>query len=121
MSSGRDARRRNRNIGTPWQGHGSNNKLVIPDGIHAASLFWERLTRYKAATRAIGGKSVTFIVERTRADSCHSCTVDDIERVLRRVPVSDVALIELVILRQPKRKEQILDDAWGRAAFFAEI
>lgn len=121
MSSGRDARRRNRNIGTAWQGHGSNNRLVIPDSVHATGLFWERLTRYKAVTRAVGGKGVTFIVERTRADSCHSCTVDDIERVLRHVPASAIALINLVILRQPKRKEQILDDAWGRAAFFAEV
>lgn len=121
MSSGRDSRRRNRNIGTAWQGHGSNNRLVIPDGVHSTSLFWERLTRYKAVTRAVGGKGVTFIVERTRADSCHSCTVDDIEWVLRHMPASAVALIDLVILRQPKRKEQILDDAWGRAAFFAEV
>lgn len=121
MSLVRDARRRNRNIGTAWQGHGSNNKLVIPDSVRDINLFWERLTCYKAVTRAIGGKDVTFIVERTRADSCHSCTVDDIERVLQHVPVSDVTLVNMVILRQPKRKEQILDDAWGRAAFFAEV
>ena len=121
MNSTRNPARRNRNIGTAKQGHGQNNRLVIPYDRENDRMFWERLTNFKATFREIGSHRLTFLVEKTRTESFHACTVDDITYLLDHVSYSDVRKINLIILRQPKRKEEILSRAWGRLVFYAEV
>jgi hypothetical protein len=119
MKRGWDATRRNRNIGTAKQGLGQDNQLVIP--WCGLKLYYENLTEYKVVDRMVHSRPLPFIVERTRADSCHACTIDDIARVLQHAPSSDFQGIDFVVLRQPKRKEEIISPVWGRIAYFAEI
>jgi hypothetical protein len=119
MKRGWDATRRNRNIGTAKRSFGQDNRLVIP--WCGLKLYYENLTDYKVVLRSVHSRSLPFIVERTRTDSCHACTVDDIARVLRQVPMSDFFGIDFIVLRQPKRKEEIINPVWGRIAYFAEI
>src|SRR5688500_16434009 len=115
MKSGRDATRRNRNIGTAKRGHGQNNKLVLPVSYYPdLAFYFERLRNYKRVLRDLDDRQITFLVEETRADCYHACTVDDIIHVLRFVPSDDLKDIGLIVLRQPKRKEEILNAAWGR-------
>lgn len=114
MKSGSDATRRNRNIGTAKRGYGQNNKLVIPFCGPNYGRHYENLKNIKHALREIHGVQFTFIVEQTRADSYHACTVDDIAYMLRQIPPPDLAGVELVVLRQTKRKEEILNSVWGR-------
>lgn len=121
MKPGHDATRRNRNIGTSKRGHGRNNRLTISICGPDAVCHYESLTAYKAVFREIHGRTVTFIVERTRTDSCHACTVDDIAYMLQHVAAEDLMGIDLVVLRQPKRKEEILSAVWGRLAFYVEL
>jgi len=47
--------------------------------------------------------------------------VDDIACVLQHVPVSDFVGIDFIVLRQPKRKEEIINPVWGRITYLAEI
>jgi hypothetical protein len=122
MRTGRDATRRNRNIGTAKQGYGQDNKLVIstrryPDWL----VYYENLKNYRTARRTLHGHVITFLVEETRLDCYHACTVDDIAYLLRFVPATDLHGIELIVLRQPKRKEEILAGAWGRWASYVVI
>lgn len=119
MKRGWDATRRNRNIGTAKQGLGQENQLVIP--WRRLKLYYENLTEYKVVLRQVHSRSLPFIVERTRTDSCYACTIDDIARVLQHVPSSDFEGIDFIVLRQPNRKEEIIDSVWGRLAYFAEI
>lgn len=117
MKSARDATRRNRNIGTAKRGHGQNNKLVIPTRYYPdLTVYFENLRNYKSVARDFDGHPITFLVEETRPGSYHACTVDDITHILHFVPASDLIGIKLIVLRQPKRKEEILDCAWGRWA-----
>ena len=56
MKSGRDATRRNRNIGTAKRGHGLNNKLVIPTRCHPdLTIYYENLRNYRSTSREIEG------------------------------------------------------------------
>ncbi|HKQ92807.1 MAG TPA: hypothetical protein VJZ77_19260 [Blastocatellia bacterium] len=119
MKRGWDATRRNRNIGTAKQGLGQDNRLVIP--WCGLKLYYENLTEYKVVLRSVHSRSLPFIVERTRADSCYACTIDDIAHVLHYVPSFDFFGIDFIILRQPKRKEEIINPVWGRIAYFAEV
>jgi hypothetical protein len=44
MRAGRDPRRRNRNIGAAKQGHGQDNRMVIPEPWADRRVFYERAT-----------------------------------------------------------------------------
>jgi hypothetical protein len=112
--------RRNRNIGTPKQGFGQDNRFQIPDTWHDDKIFYERLVNPVVIKKPIHGKQFVFYVEPTLTDYYHACTVDDIERLLSLLPAKDVLNMDLIILRQPTRKQTILDYPWGRLSLFYE-
>lgn len=109
--------RRNRNIGTSKAGHGSNNKFVIPDRFMDFKIFWERIDDYKVEFREISGREVKFIIECSKSNYVHSCTVNDIAFLLSSLPTEDWDGVNLFIFRQPKRKEVILSSVWGRLGY----
>jgi hypothetical protein len=115
MRSGGEPTRRNRNIGTAKQGHGQDNALVIPTRRHPGlAEYFENLHNHRTVWRDIDGFRMPFLVEETRPDCVHACTVDDIAHLLPFVPRADWRGIAFIVLRQPKRKEEILRPAWGR-------
>jgi len=69
LRSGRNPTRRNRNIGTPKSGHGTNNRLVIPARWSDDRVFYEKLGKHQKLSRDIHGHAITFIVESTK-ESC---------------------------------------------------
>ena len=95
--------------------------MVIPSSWHDSHIFWERLTSYQSVFRRVHVKEFTFLVEKTRDDSVHACTVDDIVQLLFYVPTNDLQGLSLIVLRQPKRKESTLSSCWGRLAYFAAV
>jgi hypothetical protein len=113
--------RRNRNIGTAKSGHGQDNRQTIPEVAHGENLFWERIDGARQVIRNISGRSLRFFVQPTRSDCVYACTIDDIVRVLSRVPLADWEGIEAILLRQPRRKEQVLAPVWGRLAYAADL
>lgn len=123
MNAGRDNTRRNRNIGTVKQGHGQSNKFEIPShfSYKQPKVYFEDLKNYRCVERSINDCLITFLVEETRKDSVHACTVDDITCVLQNVPAADLQDLPLIILRQAKRKEEILNPVWGRYIYYAMI
>lgn len=113
--------RRNRNIGTAKQGHGQNNKLVIPYPAIEMKSFYERLGEYKTVEKIINGHKFKFVIEQTRENSYHACTIEDIEKMLVHIPKEDYGDLELIILRQPTRKEENLNSVWGRLIYSYEF
>ncbi|MGD1847907.1 MAG: hypothetical protein ACFB10_21135 [Salibacteraceae bacterium] len=109
--------RRNRNIGTSKQGHGQHNALSIPQPADTLQSFYERLDNYEKESRTINGHEFVFVTEATRTTSKHACTIDDIEQIIRHIPAHDYGELQLVVLRQPKRKEEILSSVWGRLIY----
>ena len=116
----RNPSRRNRNIGTAKQGHGRSNRMVIPESWHDSRVFYEKLRSPVRLMRIIGGKELTFLVEETLFDHRHPCTIDDICHMLRYVPANDWAMLDIVVLRQPTRKQKILSNVWGRLSYYYE-
>ena len=113
--------RRNRNIGTSKQGHGQDNKLVIPYPAIDSKSFFERLGKYQSIEREINGHKFKFVVETTRKNSFHTCTIDDIEKIIENIPKKDYGDLYLIILRQPTRKEETLNPVWGRLIYSYEF
>lgn len=113
----RNPSRRNRNIGTAKQGLGQNNKLTIPQPCDVLKSFYERLVDYQKIKSVINGHEFLFIIEQPRTDSKHSCSVADIETIIEHIPKEDYGELKLIVLRQPKRKEEILSPTWGRLIY----
>lgn len=109
--------RRNKNIGTAKQGYGQNNELVIPWISSSMKSFHERLGKYTKEFRNVNGNLFEFIIEETRKDSTHACTVEDIAKILKYVNPQYYGRLNLIVLRQPKRKEEILSSVWGRLIY----
>ncbi|WP_156970493.1 hypothetical protein [Andreprevotia chitinilytica] len=121
MRPGWNPTRRNRNIGTKAQGYGSNNKLTIPESWHQPKRFYENLNAFKVITRTIAERDFHFFIEPTKPDWFYPCTVDDICKVLSHCPPEALAAFDLIVMRQPTRKQRILSPVWGRAIFFFDI
>ncbi len=114
--------RRNRNIGTAKQGFKKRNRFDIPCYyLHEDKIYWEKLTDYKKVERQINGWNFTFIVEKTKKDYFHACTVEDLEMILQHIPSVYYRDLRTIILRQPKRTERIFSSVWGRLVFYYEF
>ena len=50
----------------------------------------------------------------------HACTPQDILSVLELIEADHLAKISLIVLRQPKTKEEILHSVWGRFVYYAD-
>jgi len=116
-----NATRRNRNIGTAKQGHGRDNRLVIPQPAGAVGTWKEQLGKHQYVRVDVSGKPVDFFVEDTTGGCVHACSVNDVATMLSHVPDSDRAGLNIVVLRQPTRKQRVLAPAWGRLIYFAEL
>lgn len=117
----RNPTRRNRNIGTANQGFGQDNRLTnaSPNGNILA--FYERLERYHKENRVINGHEFLFIGELTREHSVHSCSLDDVAKMIAQIPCYDYGALKYIIFRQPKRKEEIVAPVWGRLVYSYEF
>ncbi|MCD7900599.1 MAG: hypothetical protein LUH22_12220 [Bacteroides sp.] len=115
----RDNTRRNRNIGTSRQGRGQNNKMKVPSPFYSSDwrVFYERLTNYKSYRQTINRHEFLFLVEELKKGFQHACTVDDVCEIIKHIPKEDYGLLDLVVFRQPKKKEVLLSPAWGRFVY----
>ena len=120
MRPGWNPVRRNRNIGTPAQGHGEDNRLTIPDSRHDRSVYYERLGACPTFTHRVNGHYLRFFVEPTRTGWFHPCSVEDALEILSHVSAQDLAALDFIVMRQPTRKQRILRPVWGRAVFSFE-
>lgn len=121
--SGWDARRRNKNIGTAQSGRSQNNRMTIPERWIGDKWiqFHEKLNNPVTSERIINGHEIMFLIEPVQPGFFHACTPDDIVQVLKLLPQKHIEGIDLIVLRQPKRKERILQPVWGRLLYWTEI
>lgn len=121
MRAGYNPVRRSRNIGQAKQGHGQNNRLVIPDICADHRIWTERLGPHVVIRRTVNGREAVFVVEDTFGGCRHHCTVDDVARVLAAVPLSDWDELDTFVLRQSTKKQRLLRPAWGRLYYSADL
>ncbi len=127
MRRGRDPTRRNRNIGTARQGHGQDNRNVVPRRWADSAYKWKRVPGHSVVSRYVWGRDIPFVVEHTRGGSLHACTVDDVATILRHLPqvhinsYKGISGIQGIVLRQPTRREEALRPVWGRLGYAVDV
>lgn len=117
----RNPTRRNRNIGTAKSGYSKDNKLVVPSKWADYKVFWERLSDPVMYPISINNHEITMFVEPVRDGYVHASTPADIVSVLKLIPQEHLEEIEVIVLRQPKKKEEILRPVWGRFVYYADF
>jgi hypothetical protein len=121
MRAGFDATRRSRDIGAKKQGHGGDNRLVIPAPCHSERPWTEQLGPHRQEPRLVRGRDILFLVEETSGGCIHACSVADVSHVLANTPTADWSGLKTVVLRQSTRKQRLLRPAWGRLYYSAEL
>jgi hypothetical protein len=122
MKPGFNPVRRNRNIGTSKQGHGQDNKLVIPTTVCGHERRWaEQLGPHRLFQHSVAGRGVIFVVEETSGGCDHACTVEDIRHVLANIPMADWSGLDTFVLRQSTQKQRALHPIWGRLFYSADL
>lgn len=94
--------------------------MNIPAAWDGERLYYEKMDDAVAVKRDVADRRMTFLVQPVTTGFLHACTVDDICRLLAHVPPGDLTGIDLILLRQPTRKQRSLNPVWGRLAYFAE-
>ena len=115
MLSNRNPVKRNRNIGTKKSGYKRQSEFTIPSQNYAP--FYENIKIQNCCQKIVNGKRYNFIIEKLKPNYIYTCSVDEICEVLSHCPVSDLEGLNLIILRQPKKKEHILSPCWGRLIY----
>jgi hypothetical protein len=119
MQRPRNPVRRNRNIGTPKQGHGQDNELVIPNPSVDHRWHVERLRNPREYAFSVHGSNRIALVEEPADGFLYGCTIPDIARLLSLLPPADVDGLDLFLFRQPTTKQRILEPVWGRFLYYA--
>lgn len=119
----RNNTRRNRNIGTPKQGYGQDNKMKVPIPVYKNDIrnHLERVNNYKKKKYVINEHEFIFIVEETLLDYEYACSINDIVHLLQYIPKEDYGEMKYIVFRQPTRTEAKLEPVWGRLAYSFEF
>ena len=113
--------RRNRKIGTADFGWRKQNRMVVPNSWHDEFTFYERLGRHTVTDVNLLGQTVTFLEEPARPGSTYGCSPRDVLHVLSQLPAEDVGGLKMLVMRQPTRKQELMNGVWGRCVFDAQF
>jgi len=113
--------KRNRNIGTEKSGYSQNNKFVVPERWCDYRIFWERLIDPIFVPVSVKGHDINVCVEPPRSGYVHASTPHDITKVLELIEQEHLEEVKLIVLRQPKKKEEILRPVWGRFVYYVDL
>lgn len=117
--------RRNRNIGTASSGFKQQNEMRIPQSIFDKfgqdSRYYERVSLDRIEHFEIGPKKLTVLFENPRKGFSYGCTPKDVAHLMEMLPEEDIEEIELVLFRQPTRKQEQQFPVWGRLVYYASI
>ncbi|MDP4119674.1 MAG: hypothetical protein Q8876_01270 [Bacillota bacterium] len=112
MPSHRSPERRNRNIGTKMSGYKKQSRFRI--AYQNQKPFYANIKIQGHCQKTVNGKIYNFIVEKLKPNYTYTCNIDEICEVLSHCPDNEIEGLNLIILRQPKQKEEILNPCWGR-------
>ena len=115
LFSHRNQVKRNRNSGTKKSGYKKQSEFNIPS--QNRKPFYQNINIYEQCQRNINSIKLKFIIEKLKPNYLYACNIDEICEVLSFCPTADLEGLGLIILRQPKRKEEIFSPCWGRLIY----
>lgn len=120
LKNGRNPTRRNRNIGTSKQGHGKDNRMVIPDRFSAYDPYELDFDSAILVQGELEHPGLRIYIEPVSQGFAHCCTPSEIVAVVAALPHEFTTRLH-VVLHQPTHKRQTLRPVWGRMLYLAGI
>lgn len=117
--------RRNRKIGTAASGFSKSNNMRIPeswlDKDGKARFYYERAELDFVRKVSLNNKTLRVLYEIPRAGFTYGCSPSDVIHLLSKITVRGWEFPELILFRQPTRKQTKHYPVWGRFLYYAEI
>lgn len=117
--------RRNRNIGTAKAGHGQANRMKVPvsrvDRHGNDTSFYERINPDYVGHYKIGEHKITALYEKPRDGWSYGCSPSDVLFIYSTIENEIGNIPELLVFRQPTRKQANLHPVWGRLEYLSFI
>jgi hypothetical protein len=82
---------------------------------------FSQIGNFDTVKAVVAGRDITFLIEKTRPDCFHACTVADIAALFDVIPAADWYGLQTIVFRQPTRKQSVFSPVWGRLQYHAEI
>lgn len=95
--------------------------MVVPDYWGDGRTFYEKLVDPRVTSFCVEGHTISVLMEEPREGYHHPCSMGDVAKLFSLFDIEHVKDIKSVVFRQPKRKEETLNPAWGRMSYFADI
>ncbi len=126
MKPGWRPERRNRKIGTSSAGFKHRNRMAIPRhfSYEDESYFHSRINPDITDIRHFPDSPhfpIAFLYETPREGCTYGCGIEDVFSLLSHLPEDDRCVIDMIVFRQPTRKQASLSPVWGRAIYCTEI
>ncbi|MEZ5809874.1 MAG: hypothetical protein R3D45_00540 [Rhizobiaceae bacterium] len=119
MKSGWRPERRNRKIGTASAGFKKRNRLTIPR--QGEVEYFEDVKPNRVEEWRLSGLPLFCIYENPRPGCTYGCSPEDVHHLLSHLPQDDLSALEMIVFRQPTRKQSTLNPVWGRLIYVAQI
>lgn len=117
--------RRNRKIGTAASGHGQSNKMVVPnsklDRFGLDTWYVERINLSLIENHTIKNNPIKILYETPYEGFTYGCSPQDVIHLLNQVPENNTEFIDLIVFRQPTKKQIQQNSVWGRLLYCAQI
>ncbi|WP_141401308.1 hypothetical protein [Cohaesibacter gelatinilyticus] len=117
--------RRNRRIGTKSSGYSQSNDMRIPsswcDKTGKLTLFHELLERPYEMEAIIYGCDITILYETPKEGFSYGCSPADVIKLLKLVAIDVPPLPDIIVFRQPTRKQRQQNPVWGRFFYYSEF
>lgn len=117
--------RRNRSIGISLAGYKKSNWMRVPESWRdkhgEPTLFWSRVEPSYVEKCSIGKTETTFLYEAPRNGFAYGCSPSDVSIILNKVVDDKWGIPDLIIFRQPTRKQAQQAGVWGRFLYLAEV
>jgi len=85
------------------------------------TVYQERVKPTLVETVEIGSNSLVILYEEPRPGFTYGCSLGDVIHLLSQLPADDFDLIDLIIFRQPTRKQAQQNPVWGRLQYCAAV
>lgn len=85
------------------------------------TLFWSRVEPTFVEVCRIGNEEVTFLYETPRSGFGYGCSPSDVTYVLEKIEENQSHFPDMIIFRQPTRKQAQQASVWGRFLYLATV
>ncbi|MEM7221975.1 MAG: hypothetical protein AAF495_03290 [Pseudomonadota bacterium] len=121
MGTAWQAEARRGRIGMAVFGRAWSKRQLVAHPRQAPERYAARLGPHEVIQSQLHGRPLTLLAEPARLGASYGCGPRDARHLLSLLPKPDLLGLDLVVLRQPSRREEIAGPLWARCLYRADF